>query len=38
MRFTTYTKYTGLFTDALNVQDLLERLAVVLLQSGFAGG
>jgi len=38
MRFTTYTKYTGLFTDALNVQDLLERLADFLLQSGFAGG
>jgi Ca-activated chloride channel family protein len=38
MRFTTYTTYTGAFTDALNVQDLLERLADFLLQSGFAGG
>ena len=38
MRFTTYTKYTGLYLDALNVQDLLERLADFLLQSGFAGG
>ncbi|HET9439215.1 MAG TPA: VWA domain-containing protein [Longimicrobiales bacterium] len=38
MRFTTYTKYTGLYLDAVNVQDLLERLADFLLQSGFAGG
>ena len=38
MRFTTYTKYNGNFADALNVQDLLERLADFLLQSGFAGG
>jgi Ca-activated chloride channel family protein len=38
MRFTTYTKYNGLYLDALNVQDLLERLADFLLQSGFAGG
>ena len=38
MRFTTYTKYTGAFTDALNIQDLLDRLADFLLQSGFAGG
>ncbi|HEY0671417.1 MAG TPA: VWA domain-containing protein [Longimicrobiales bacterium] len=38
MRFTTYTKYTGLYLDAINVQDLLERLADFLLQSGFAGG
>ncbi|HUP88051.1 MAG TPA: VWA domain-containing protein [Longimicrobiales bacterium] len=38
MRFTTYTKYTGAFADAVNVQDLLERLADFLLQSGFAGG
>ncbi|MGQ0813726.1 MAG: vWA domain-containing protein [Gemmatimonadota bacterium] len=38
MRFTTYTKYTGTFADALNIQDLLDRLADFLLQSGFAGG
>ena len=38
MRFTTYTKYTGAFADAVNIQDLLERLADFLLQSGFAGG
>ncbi len=38
MRFTTYTKYTGLYLDALNIQDLLERLADFLMQSGFAGG
>jgi Ca-activated chloride channel family protein len=38
MRFTTYTKYSGLYLDALNVQNLLESLADFLLQSGFAGG
>jgi Ca-activated chloride channel family protein len=38
MRFTTYTKYTGALLDALNIQDLLERLADFLLQSGFEGG
>jgi Ca-activated chloride channel homolog len=38
MRFTTYTKYTGAFTDAINIQDLLDNLADFLLQSGFAGG
>ncbi len=38
MRFTTYTKYTGALVDAVNVQELLERLADFLLQSGFEGG
>ncbi len=38
MRFTTYTKYKGGILDALNIQDLLERLADFLLQSGFEGG
>jgi Ca-activated chloride channel family protein len=38
MRFTTYTKYSGGILDALNIQDLLERLADFLLQSGFEGG
>jgi Ca-activated chloride channel family protein len=38
MRFTTYTRYTGGILDALNIQDLLERLADFLLQSGFEGG
>lgn len=38
MRFTTYTKYTGGLLDALNLQQLLDRLADFLLQSGFAGG
>jgi Ca-activated chloride channel family protein len=38
MRFTTYTKYSGGLLDALNLQDLLDRLADFLLQSGFAGG
>ena len=38
MRFHTYQKYQGTFFDALNIQDLLERLADFLLQSGFEGG
>jgi Ca-activated chloride channel family protein len=38
MRFTTYSKYTGALLDAVNIQDLLERLADFLLQSGFEGG
>jgi Ca-activated chloride channel homolog len=38
MRFTTYTKYKGSWLDALNIQDLLERLADFLLNAGFAGG
>ena len=38
MRYTTYSKYTGTLLDALNIQDLLERLADFMLQSGFAGG
>ncbi len=38
MRFTTYTKYSGGVLDALNLEDLLDRLADFLLQSGFAGG
>ncbi|HUF50249.1 MAG TPA: VWA domain-containing protein [Longimicrobiales bacterium] len=38
MRFHTYQKYQGTLLDALNIQDLLERLADFLLQSGFEGG
>jgi Ca-activated chloride channel homolog len=38
MRFHTYQKYEGSFLDALNIQDLLERLADFLLKSGFEGG
>ncbi len=38
MRFTTYTRYAGGLLDAVNLEDLLERLADFLLQSGFAGG
>ncbi|MBI4544814.1 MAG: hypothetical protein HY703_06450, partial [Gemmatimonadetes bacterium] len=38
MRLTTYTRYTGRWLDALNLEALLERLADFLLQSGFAGG
>jgi Ca-activated chloride channel homolog len=38
MRFHTYQKYQGTFLDALNIQDLLERLADFLLKSGFEGG
>jgi Ca-activated chloride channel homolog len=37
MRF-TYSKYTGSFLDALNIEDLLERLSDFLLNAGFAGG
>jgi Ca-activated chloride channel homolog len=38
MRYHTYQKYQGTFFDALNIQDLLERLADFLLKSGFEGG
>jgi Ca-activated chloride channel homolog len=38
MKFTTYSRYSGSVLDALNIQDLLERLADFLLQSGFEGG
>jgi Ca-activated chloride channel homolog len=38
MKYTTYSKYKGGLLDALNIQDLLERLADFLLQSGFEGG
>jgi Ca-activated chloride channel homolog len=38
MRYHTYQKYQGTFLDALNIQDLLERLADFLLKSGFDGG
>ncbi len=37
MRLTTYSKYQGGLLDALNLQELLDRLADFLLQSGFAG-
>ncbi|HEX6939856.1 MAG TPA: VWA domain-containing protein [Longimicrobiales bacterium] len=37
MRLTTYTKYNGGLLDALNLQELLDRLADFLLNSGFAG-
>jgi Ca-activated chloride channel family protein len=38
MKFTTYRKYEGTLLDAVNIQDLLERLSDFLLQSGFEGG
>jgi Ca-activated chloride channel homolog len=38
MRLTTYSKYTGSWLDALNLEALLERLSDFLLQAGFAGG
>jgi Ca-activated chloride channel homolog len=38
MRFHTYQKYEGSLLDALNIQDLLERLSDFLLKSGFEGG
>lgn len=37
MRFTTYTKYTGTWADAVNLQSLLDHLSEFLLNSGFAG-
>lgn len=38
MRFHTYTKYRGKWLDALNLENLLERLADFLMDGGFAGG
>lgn len=34
MRFTTYSRYVGNLLEAVNLQDLLDRLADFLLQSG----
>jgi len=38
MRITTYERYRGDLVDALNLQDLLDRLSDFLLDSGFGGG
>ncbi|MBT8335007.1 MAG: VWA domain-containing protein [Gemmatimonadetes bacterium] len=38
MRFTTYTKYTGGWIDALNLENLMELLSDFLMDGGFAGG
>ncbi len=38
MRFWTYGKYIPQLADAVNLQDLLDKLSDFLLQSGFAGG
>ncbi len=38
MRYTTYSKFIAQLADTVNVQELLDRLADFLLQSGFAGG
>ena len=38
MRYTTYGKYIPQLADAVNLQDLLDKLSDFLLQSGFAGG
>lgn len=38
MRTTTYERYRGDLVDALNLQELLDRLSDFLLDSGFAGG
>ncbi len=38
MRFTTYTKYTGAWLDALNLEGLMEMLSDFLMDGGFAGG
>lgn len=35
MRFTRYSRYTGTWADAVDMDDLLSRLADYLLQSGF---
>jgi Ca-activated chloride channel family protein len=38
VRQTTFSKYVAQLADAVNLQELLDRLADFLLQSGFAGG
>jgi len=38
MRFHTYTRYSGHWMDALNLENLMEHLADFLLDGGFAGG
>ena len=38
MRYTTYSRYIPQLLDAVNLEDLLDRLSDFLLQSGFAGG
>lgn len=38
MRFTTYTKYKGTWSDALNLEGLMELLSDFLMDGGFAGG
>lgn len=37
MRFVTYERYRGSLLDALNLQELLDKLSDFLLHSGFAG-
>jgi Ca-activated chloride channel family protein len=38
MRYTTFSKYFAQLADTVNLQELLDKLADFLLQSGFAGG
>jgi Ca-activated chloride channel family protein len=38
MRQTTFSRYVAQLADAVNLQELLDRLSDFLLQSGFAGG
>jgi Ca-activated chloride channel family protein len=38
MRYTTFSRYIAQLADTVNLQELLDRLADFLLQSGFAGG
>ena len=38
MRYTTYSRYIPQLLDAVNLENLLDRLSDFLLQSGFAGG
>jgi Ca-activated chloride channel family protein len=38
MRYTTFSRYIARLADTVNLQELLDKLADFLLQSGFAGG
>jgi len=38
MRYTTFSRYLAQLADTVNLQELLDKLADFLLQSGFAGG
>ncbi|HVF89272.1 MAG TPA: VWA domain-containing protein [Blastocatellia bacterium] len=38
MKFTKYSKWTGIDLDSISLEDLLDKLSEFLLQSGFDGG